>query len=233
MITWTTARSVYTRRSVAISLIALMTLALAVSLAAPAAAPKEAAAAVRLATGRGGVPQPYQRWADRARVPTPEATIIVLFRACPGLPRSRGCVFDDGGPPTIYLNLRHLRSERLRHYVFLHEVGHYFDFLHLRGADRDRFRRILGIDRPWRRTEPLPEGFQPTAYTPGPPAEMFAQAYAECAVKGPRIRRRPRRPMRYRYRPSPRQHELACRLISEVAPVYKVRYFVNQEDARL
>jgi hypothetical protein len=171
---------------------------------------------VRLSTAGGHTPQPYQRWADLARVPTPVAEIRLLFRPCPGLPRSRGCVFDNGLAPTIYLNPDKLTSARLSHFVFLHEVGHYFDFLHLRPRDRDRFRRTLGLRGPWRRTSPLPPDYRPTAHSHGPPSEVFAQAYAECAVKGPEIPRRPRRPMRYRYRPSPWQHHRVCRLIATV-----------------
>ena len=181
-----------------------------------ASLPAAASASVRLVTERGEVPGAYQRWADRSHVQTPDVGIRLLFRECPGLPRSRGCVFDDGRPPRIYLNLRYLVNDRLRHFVLMHEIGHYFDFLYLDGEIRERFQRILGIDRPWRRTTPLPEDFQPTAYTLGPPAELFAQAYAECAIKGPEIPRRPRRPMRYRYRPSPLQHERICRLIESV-----------------
>ena len=199
----------YTRRSVAISLSAA---ALASILLVAGAA----RGSTRLATELGKVPQPYQRWVDGARAPTPDVSITLMFQPCPGLPRARGCVFDDGAPAKIYLNLRHLATARVRRYVLLHEIGHYLDFLYLRDRDRDRFRRILGIHAPWRRSRSLPPDFHPTAYTPGPPSEVFAQAYAECAVKGPEIPRRPRRPIRYRYRPTPRQHHRACRLVAAV-----------------
>jgi hypothetical protein len=97
----------------------------------------------------------------------------------------------------------------------MHEIGHFFDFEYMSERLRDRFKHILGLHRPWRRVRPPPD-VEPGPTTWGPPSEVFAQAYAECAVRGPRIRRRPRHAIVYRYRPSPSQHRRVCALIAAV-----------------
>jgi hypothetical protein len=175
-----------------------------------------AGASVELRTKAGGVAQPYQRWANQAQVPTPDITLTVFQRACPGQPLAHACVFK-GGLRRIYMNPHRVNRASFEHRVFLHEVGHFFDFTYMTGEWRTRFKRSLDLKRRWWwGNKPREEKAPPGPDTWGPASELFAQAYAHCGLRGPRIEHKPPKPMIYEYQPTPRQHKLACRLIDEV-----------------
>lgn len=119
---------------------------------------------------------PYQRWADAAAVPTPNAAISLLEGACPGAPQAAGCYTGA----EIYVR------GRGRPGVFFHELGHGFDGLHLTDWDRHRYAEL--IRRPLARWEPY---INPAGITYLGLAEDFAQSYADCALakrwRSPRV----------------------------------------------
>ena len=193
-----------------------LALAIVATFAAALGSAGTAHAAVQLETSRGNVAQPYQRWTEASYVPTPNVRIVVLHRECPGHPLAHACVFDTLRPRVIYINPDRPKPAWQRPYLIMHEVGHYFDFEEMTEHFRDRFKHILGLRHPWWRLSPPQREVEPGPNTWGPPAEEFAEAYAECAVRGPEIPRRPRHAIVYRYRPTPAQHRRVCRLIGEV-----------------
>lgn len=180
-------------------------------IAMPITALPTAASAHTVVDASVGARFPYQRWIDKAKVPTPDIRIEVIEEPCPGYPNVNGC---RGAESTIYLHPERIGLPSQGPWLFLHEVGHYFDGVYLTDALRAEFNRIFGDSRPW--DSPRSTTVRPGPRTIGPPAERFAQAYAECAIKGPLIAERPRHARKYRYRPSPRQHARACALIMRV-----------------
>lgn len=160
---------------------------------------------------------PWQRWVEESKMPTPDLTITLREEPCPGAPWVTGCVnfeqYEIYFKPNRILKMR----DRSRRPLFLfHEVGHFFDREVLTDQLRDRFRAIFGLEgKPWDRARQKPPPGEPIAMHPGPPMEKFAQGYAECALKGPTIAKRPAYPVRYRYRPTPAQHAAVCRLVED------------------
>lgn len=140
---------------------------------------------------------PYQRWVDGAKVPTPDLTLAVVPEGCPG--REEPACTWEGGP--IYL----ARGWADRG-TFLHELGHQFDYVVMSDAARDRFRQIIGDERPWRSS-------------PNSPHEKFAEAFNYCARFGDDVSRKEHRQVvlrlggGYLYRPYYRVHRQACALI--------------------
>lgn len=120
---------------------------------------------------------PFQAWADEAKVPTPEVTITVVEvegeDACPS---RAGYSYEACTVPsesTIWFSTRLLGSEFERQ-VFLHELGHNADADLATERIRARFEEIMGRSGPWvLEGEPAPYG----------PDELFADVYAQCAVK--------------------------------------------------
>lgn len=145
-------------------------------------------------------PQPWQTWADRARVPTPPLRVLLRFDPCPAAGVS--CAYQD--PPTIHLSAHGRRARR----VLLHELGHVFDYTRLTDSDRGTFLAIMRDERPWRAP-------------PNSPHEQFAVAYSACAMWPWFERRKWRRRwylVRYRiegyaYEPTFFQHRKVCALI--------------------
>jgi hypothetical protein len=136
---------------------------------------------------RGGKvrPQPYQRWVDQAKIPTPRGIIRLDLTeyGCAGYV----CAYPTEQPPRIVLFFDSF--DRYTRYDTLHEVGHVFAAERGDGAFRRAFRHILGRwDEEW-----------------------FAQAYSWCAVN-PRAPARWRYPG-YGYWPTARQHRRVCSLI--------------------
>lgn len=145
-------------------------------------------------------PYPYQAWADRARVPTPDLTIAVVEddERCEG--ESSACT--ELGAATIWLDpwlsggtRRDVRS------TFLHELGHQFDYVMPEWA-RARFLALRRDSRAWR------EG-------PNAPNEQFAEAWALCAERGQRLGRVDE--WGYGYEPSRRLHFRVCHLVRVAA----------------
>lgn len=111
-------------------------------------------------------PGPYQGYIDAARVPTPsmEVFVVVDAAACPG---GLGCSIPGSGEIDLSPYVATSRS------VFLHEIGHEFDFTVLTAGERERFAAILGEPR---RTMPWWSGSY--GWSMG---EWFADAYMQCA----------------------------------------------------
>lgn len=136
-------------------------------------------------------PQPYQAWADRAKAPTPRVVIALHLAACP----------DTGGaacsaPGHIWIDPSRPVSEPKM--VFLHELGHHFDYEVMSDSARDTFRFLFDNTSAWR--APIAD----------PPVEKFAEGWATCA----HTRQIERRWYgAYRYRPRPPMHARVCRLI--------------------
>jgi hypothetical protein len=120
------------------------------------------------ATVVAGGAQPYQRWVDEAKVPTPDVTLTVIAVAgphgCPALEVDRSaCTSPD--QRMIWMGV----DDRS---TFLHEVGHNADYYLLSDADRAAFMAIYGLAGTW-----------VASIDPASPNEMFASVWAECAVK--------------------------------------------------
>lgn len=133
-----------------------------------------------------------QRWADEAKVPTPRVTVRLILAPCPNGAPACANVPWYGALGSIYWEP--VRASRAH---FLHEVGHHFDY-EMRDWARDRFRALIGDQRGWRAP-------------PNSPHEKFAEAYSWCA-RHTHIRRAASRWI-FDYRPTPRLHRRACRLI--------------------
>jgi hypothetical protein len=157
-----------------------------VGLALSAALAPSALGATRIETAGE---RPFQRWVDKALVPTPDAVISVVEEPCP-FAESSACTQE--GTLTIWIGPEAGRA------VFLHELGHQFDYLEMDEAERDGFRRLARERREWRSP-------------PNSPHENFAEAYALCARK--RHLRRPPRMWLAGFRPIVRRYGRACRRI--------------------
>lgn len=110
---------------------------------------------------------PYQQWVDEAKVPTPNVTLTVEEEGCPGA-EAPACT--EPGAYTIWD-----AAEYKPRKVFYHELGHNFDYYVLPEWARVRFSRLTGNSRDW-------------SADPSGPNEMFAEAYARCAITGPDFR---------------------------------------------
>jgi hypothetical protein len=165
-----------------------------VALLALALAPGAGAVTLVSPTGEPDAIVRYQRWVDRAGVPTPPGIVGLVLSSCPtgGEP---GCIVH-GAQPTIYLG-----SEVQDKATLLHEIGHAFDATVLTDAYRAAFSAIAGDRRAWRSP-------------PNSPHEQFAEAYALCATRKT-LRRT--YTAAYAYRVTPRQHRRVCSLIRRAA----------------
>jgi hypothetical protein len=140
---------------------------------------------------------PYQRWVERAKVPTPDVTLRLLEEPCPlELGFANACTERD--TYTIWMSPEGATRAR-----FYHELGHNFDYYELgRWASR-QFRKIVGDDRRWR-TKPGEIGLSPH--------EIFAEAYSVCARKRTIARAIIQLPP---IRIGPAEHVAICDLIRE------------------
>lgn len=182
---------------------------LTTTIVAAAAAPANA----QLDTGH----ELTDRMAARFAVPLPSEAVTVSFDGCPG--GAGGCASPDTGE--IWLG----GTER---FVLAHEIGHVYDYRHLDGYWRGRLILLMG--------------FEPTDHWDGKagdgiatgdqclvracPAEIFADAYAACALRlDPRPRPLLNRRGRligtisgnwysaYDWQPGYRRHLKVCRVI--------------------
>jgi hypothetical protein len=171
---------------------------LALALAAIAVwTPPEAMASTLMDPPAGSFP--YQRWVDRAKVPTPDVRLRLFEAPCPfELAQEFANACTGKGTFEIWMNAEGGTRER-----FYHELGHNLDYYELgRWASR-QFRKIVGDDRPWR-TKPGEVGLSPH--------EIFAEAYAQCARKEHIKRAIIQLPPIVI---GPREHDLICALIRE------------------
>lgn len=147
-----------------------------------------------------GSPVPYQRWADESKVATPQMTLVVDEDAAICAPKA-ACT-GPGDPIWINPWLAGSTFPEIRE-VFVHELGHHFDYYVMEDWARARFQQLVGDPRPW--TE-----------DPNAPNEKFAEAYRFCALVGPRLLAPPTS-WGYAYRPYRNLHAQACHLIRRVA----------------
>jgi hypothetical protein len=166
-------------------------------LAVVALAPAPAAATTVIDPQAGAFP--YQRWVNRAKVPTPDVTLRLFEVPCPAeLSQDFANACTAKGTYTIWMNPDGGTRER-----FYHELGHNFDYYEMgRWASR-QFRKITGDERPWR-TKPGKIGLSPH--------EIFAEAYARCALKKHIKRALIQLPP---IKIGPRRHDRICALIRE------------------
>lgn len=123
----------------------------------------------------------WRRAASTAQVPLPDASVLVRehpagepIAECGGSARIFGCTV----PTAVRAYTVDLSMTSDARSTFLHEVGHVFDNAEMDDADRSRFQQIDGSRAtPW-------AGGDDTAR----PSEDFANAYAACAMLGPRPR---------------------------------------------
>ena len=140
-------------------------------------------------------PQPYQAWADAARVPTPAGAVALQLSPCPGAPSAAGCVLR--GSREVFL-----APGSQDRGTMLHELGHVFDQTTMTPAARSRFQSLVRHRGAW------------AAAAGGDSAEeQFAEAYALCAR---RARLTSTHFGMYDYTPTPRMHAQGCALIRSV-----------------
>jgi hypothetical protein len=122
---------------------------------------------------------PFQAWVDEAKMPTPDTTITVVEvegpQGCPGAP------FDYAACTIPSDRMIWLGGEVTGNYferpTFLHELGHNVDVDMLAEWMRTRFMAIMDLSGEWIvRVEGQPK-------SPRSPDEIFANVYAQCAVK--------------------------------------------------
>jgi hypothetical protein len=165
-----------------------------------AAAPQAPAFSTTLVAQNGkAIHGKRAKWLRQSRMPIVHGRIRLITNGCPGRPLFSGCVFSRR-PRTLYLRPGALNPKS----VIYHELGHTFDLTLLRRRDRAAFKRAMHLKgRGW---------FSGT----GPPAELFAEAYALCSrfgVKRPPVSKLGWTRSVYGYRPTRSQHRAACRLI--------------------
>lgn len=140
----------------------------------------------------------WHRWLTQSRMPLVQGRVRIVFGGCPGAAGFSGCVFSRR-PRTLYIR----RNARVPKGVLYHELGHTFDLTLLHPRDRKRIRRVLHVKRGWFAGSP-------------PPAELFAEAYADCArfgLRRPTMKRLGWTVSEYRYRPSRSQYRTICKVI--------------------
>lgn len=142
---------------------------------------------------------PFQEWIDGALVPTPPNPVSVLEEPCDPEP---ACTSLGGpirfGTSVIFSTAEHPWA--LARGMFLHEVGHHFDYQVMTDGDRDYFRGLIGDSRPWR------------ADGGNSPHEVFAEAWRACA----QYRTRPPAQIGgwgYGFNPPPERFRTICRFI--------------------
>jgi hypothetical protein len=147
----------------------------------------------------------WARWLRASQMPVVGGRIRIIFGSCPSRPEFAGCVHTHR-PRTVYLR----PDAQSPSGVLYHELGHSFDLLVLRHAQRRTFKRIMRLaGRGW--------------FTgAGAPAELFAEGYALCSRFG--IRRPAADKLNftksvYGYRPTRRQHRSICKLILRAGAV--------------
>lgn len=143
-----------------------------------------------------------------ARVPGPSGDIVISTQHCPGSD-AWACADIDGG--VLYLAVR-------SRFAAYHEIGHFFDARDLTDDDRLSLKLTMHVNplTPW-----APPGR--TADRCGEdqcPNEMFADAYADCALGNtPAVRHhRAHWATAYGYSPTVAEHRDVCGLIRAAAP---------------
>jgi hypothetical protein len=142
--------------------------------------------------------------------------VEVSLAKCPGLPNAGGCVIDS----RIYLTAE---PDRL---VFMHELGHIYDARNLDDYERGALAPYLVPGKAWSDCGNVANLDATDGSEYGQcPKEVFADAYAACALKAiPEHYRRSGKhrrfvpaslnwPTGYRYMPSLTRQRIVCALI--------------------
>lgn len=113
---------------------------------------------------------PYQEWANESLVPIAPGVITVR--------EEQGTCVEDQAlacatPSTIYMVAASWISPYGGRHLFLHELGHIFDDRILTEEGRSKFETIIGDGGAWIWPD---DGVQS-------PQEVFAEAYAFCALR--------------------------------------------------
>lgn len=138
------------------------------------------ASAVEIVNPDGSRAEPFQAWADRAKVPTPtqRITLHLNLTGCGDWTWAGsmlgGCTDRTAN---VWLRPRGCSARATRRYnvcrfLLLHELAHVFDEDRMTDADRDAFRDRLALTEDWHYHGAY--GRQPE--------ELFANTYAMCAL---------------------------------------------------
>jgi hypothetical protein len=141
------------------------------------------AGAVQLVNPDGSVAQPFQIWADRAAVGMPSGTVTLHFNRADMCPSSDGSGFGVGGctPGTDWIAFAQTVGECMEwhHEIckedILHELGHIDEHQRLTDDGKAHFAYT-------NHTNPA-DWQNPTLPHDARPGEMYAKAFAYCAMK--------------------------------------------------
>jgi hypothetical protein len=128
------------------------------------------ASSARAATFTGPRAQ-WMTWLEAAsREPGPDGAILLRSGSCPGT-EALGCADVDGGELWLAIGSK---------FVAMHELGHFFDARNLDADERAELQFLMGVrmDEPWQN----PKVFGADCGYNQCPSEMFADAYANCAL---------------------------------------------------
>lgn len=148
-----------------------------------------------------------------SRVPGPRGAIVLREGSCPGA-KALGCADVDGGEMWLATRQR---------FVAAHERGHFFDARNLDDWERGELKSLMGVpaDQPWEKRQGLHDDACGVGECPN---EMFADAYANCALgRSPAGKRRGHGRVTggwfspYGYAPTPLEHQVVCASIREYA----------------
>ena len=116
-----------------------------------------------------------------AFVTVPVVAVTIVFGNCPGSQRS--CYYIPTN--SVYIAPSEWTIPVMRPSLVTHELGHAYDFQVMDDGDRRLLSRWLPDRGPWRSQAPAD-----TAAHDNSGAELFAEAYADCAMRVPWRNRR-------------------------------------------
>lgn len=126
---------------------------------------------------------PFSGWWADSKMPLPREPKVTVAPCPAPAPPGASCAIASEGTHRIFMHPDHFNGRRPRA-VFMHEVGHLWDYEHLTSRDRAWF---------------------------GNDGEQIASAYSLCAIKR-RIRERAIGWMSMWW-PTPAEHRKACRVL--------------------
>jgi hypothetical protein len=129
-------------------------------------------------SSESGTSYRYQRWVDRAKVPTPNVTLTVVEEGCvDDADYATGCT----SPGSYVVRVATESQRRYIRRAFLHELGHNFDYYEMDAVRRAWFGRTVGLTGAWVSRE----------LGSSSPHELFAETYAQCASGAWRVTEMP------------------------------------------
>ena len=149
---------------------------------------------VNVLSSRSAYVSPFQAWTDRpyTALPTPDADVDLYLAVCPGASIAAGCTVPTGfwgkSRPTMWINPVVLdpQDPDMTRYVYFHELGHVFDYVHLDDVERARIIEMFGFPStmPWygnssaRPNELFAEGASNCWYGPNIPGRAYGFPYS-------------------------------------------------------